>query len=225
MTTVVLERVNDRPRLVIDSAEELAARFFRDDPSSAAFAAFDKKALENAHPDRVTVDDIVAINSTFAARSPHSAWAPLLAEPGPLPWLSAIDPSWDLIETEPEAWEQARCAEHVARALFETVAKGRQLAVATKVLHLKRRRLFPVLDSLVVQQLGAPPAASPIDLVLLLRAQGRANLEQLREIRATLPVDRTLVRILDALLWVTHPGAGARSTLQDWQVRVEPRGG
>lgn len=39
--------------------------------------------------DRITRFDIVAINTTMRARSPHTASDTLLAAQGPLPWLTA----------------------------------------------------------------------------------------------------------------------------------------
>jgi hypothetical protein len=86
-------------------------------------------------------------------------------------------------------------------------------AVATKMLYLKRPALMPVLDSLVVAQLGGPSDESVAETVRMIehvRAEGRANLETLLSIRRLLAargLERTLVRILDALLWSTHPEA------------------
>jgi hypothetical protein len=49
------------------------------------------------------------------------------------------------------------------------------------------------------------------NLMLHLRPQGIRNLDALREIqshRARLNLARSLVRILDAILWLAHPAAG-----------------
>lgn len=95
------------------------------------------------------------------------------------------------------------------------------------MLHLKRWRLVPVCDSLVAQQLGASDSLPTIELVEHLRAQGRANLDALRAIETYLAarrIDRSLVRILDGLLWTSHeesPTHGLIDLIRDWS---EPRG-
>ena len=103
--------------------------------------------------------------------------------------------------------------------------------MATKVLHLKRPRLFPVLDSLVVDLIGGPAYVKrPAELLLHLRDQGRANLTSLTAIKAELasqeqPFERSLVRILDALLWSSQPTAGIAAMLGAWEHRVRRRSG
>ena len=82
-------------------------------------------------------------------------------------------------------------------------------AVATKLLHVKRPHLVPVLDSLVVRQLGWPPDTGPAATVRVIdhvRVEGQRNLAELTAIGKLLrdhQVDRPAVRILDALLWST----------------------
>jgi hypothetical protein len=92
------------------------------------------------------------------------------------------------------------------------------------MLHLKRPKLFPVLDQLVAQILGAPvsldasakvKAQAATNLVIHLRRQGRNNIQALHKIQAQLADDgfeRSLVRILDAALWLSHPAAGIGGT-------------
>ena len=105
------------------------------------------------------------------------------------------------------------------------VGDHRGLSVATKLLHLKRPALVPILDSLVVDQLGGrgKDGASLIEHV---RREGQQNLAALQRIQrelATLaggdgmPIDRTLVRILDVLLWATHPASALYPILGGWK--------
>jgi hypothetical protein len=94
------------------------------------------------------------------------------------------------------------------------------MAVATKLLHLKRPRLFPMLDRFVAELLGAglpdsggdgARAATAAALMHLIRREGRRNLKALRGLQAVLAKDGTdlsLVRIFDAVLWSAHPAAG-----------------
>ncbi len=215
---VEIHRIGRGPTLIVESADRLVALFLAND-ASAKPGGYDSRAGIGV-PDRIADDEITAINQTMRARSAHAAWDDLVAA-GRLPWLAAIDPEWDLILLESAAWRAAR--PHVAQALATTVAKGRGLSVATKVLHLKRPRIFPVLDSLVLQTLGVTDAVPPIDIVEHIRAEGRRNMDALRSIQSAVAPNRTLVRILDILLWTTHPAAGLAPILVGWQHVVRPR--
>jgi Family of unknown function (DUF6308) len=204
----------DGEELVLDGLG-LALGFFRGDlkPDS-----YDSLAGRGAS-DRIETEDIRTINRAANARSPHEAWAPILDRP--LPWLSAIEPGLDLIETGEARWRRLGAEELVRVALAETVAARRGLAVSTKLLHLKRPRLFPILDEFVAVMLGMNVTATAperkleiaMDLVLHLRREGRRNHEPLRSIQAALDersIRLSLVRILDAVLWFSHPAAGVQ---------------
>jgi hypothetical protein len=102
--------------------------------------------------------------------------------------------------------------------------------VITKVLHIKRPQLIPVLDSLVAEQIGARAGedlSTWVETVERVRAVGRANLDELRAIQEHLRSngisDRTLVRILDALLWTSSPGSYLYARLMGWERVVRPR--
>jgi hypothetical protein len=152
------------------------------------------------------------------ARTPHTRWQTLVD--APLPWLGAIPIELDLVDTPEDAWEEIRGPALIEAALLGVVGPGRGVSVTTKMLHLKRPRLFPILDELVLQLLGAgispdaPPEARArraAVVVLHLRREGLRNAEALRAISASLGesgFDRSLVRILDAVLWLSHPAAG-----------------
>jgi hypothetical protein len=222
MDAVVIDRMDRGPRLVIEDPAALALDFFSQDASSVGADAYDARAGRGAR-DRITTDDVRAINQTMRARSPHSAWEMLTTAAEPLVWLAAIDPEWDLIAMDDGEWAAAGGADLLAAAIEASVGPYRQLSVASKVLHLKRPRLFPVLDSLVVEQVGGMAyVKQPARLLLHLRAQGRNNLTALRSVQQELaahqpPYTRTLVRVLDALLWATHPTAGLASMLGRWE--------
>jgi hypothetical protein len=199
-------------------ASGLATHFFATDPSSIGVGAYDSLAGRTVH-DRIEARDITALNRTMRARTPIEAWRAILERP--LPSLVAIPGDLDLIATGDHDWQRLRGDELVSDALSEIVGPRRGVSVATKMLHLKRPLLFPVLDSLVAQMLGAAisdDAARSVkverstQLVLHLRREGRENLDGLRELQHRLEqtgVRRSLVRILDAVLWLSHPAAGA----------------
>lgn len=215
MITIEIRRITTGPALVIEDADRLVLEFIRRDPSSAP-GGYDDQAGRN-EPARITKADIVAINTTMRARSPHAVWDVLTGSRRRQSWLSDLDPAWDLVALEEELW-QRRARPAMASALAATIAPGRGLSVASKVLHLKRPRMFPVLDSLVLQQLGVTESIEPMKVVEHLRAEGRRNLVALRAVEAALaPHERSLVRIMDILLWTSHPAAGLAPALCGWQ--------
>ena len=208
----------DGGKLVLH-AEGLASHFFAVDPSSVGVGAYDSLAGRTS-PARIELHDVVALNTTMRARTPHGAWEPLLDRR--LEWLQAIPTDFDLIEASPSDWSRLGGDALVQTALMACIGRGRGVSVATKMLHLKRPRLFPVLDSFVAQMLGgtiaddAPVAvrgARATELTTHVRREGRRNLVVLSELQRRLEqekIGRSLVRILDAALWLSHPAAGSR---------------
>lgn len=202
-----IERL-DGELLVLDGLG-LALGFFGGGPVDDSFDAL----AGTGDPDRIELDDILVLNRTARARSPHSAWAPLLE--APTPWLAAIDPELDLLAADEDAWASVGGDTLVAAALRATIGPGRGLAVATKLLHLKRPRLFPMLDRFVAEMLGVVPTggdeqrvATAVALTGSIRSEGRRNLEALGAIQDRLAEAGTrcsLVRILDAVVWMSHP--------------------
>jgi hypothetical protein len=96
------------------------------------------------------------------------------------------------------------------------------MAVATKLLHYKRPRLFPVLDSFVAEMFGMnipdvgkahERVEAAVRLTSAIRSEGRRNVETLRSIRDLLAQEtsqRSLIRIFDAIVWFSHPAAGIK---------------
>jgi Family of unknown function (DUF6308) len=150
-------------------------------------------------------------------RSRHSAWDGLTRSKRDLPWLTAIPLAFDLFGGSDVAWKRVR--PFAAQGLAAMVAPYRGLSTGSKVLHLKRPRLFPVLDSFVVQQLGL--GSRPVIEVLdHLRGVGRANGDALGLIATNLKdggFSRSRVRILDSLLWMSHPATSLAPSLPDWE--------
>ena len=221
-SSIVIRRLDGGPSLIVQDASELAYAFFSRDPSSVGLKAYDQRA-GHGDPDRITIDDVRAINQTMRARSPHAAWEGLTSA-GPLPWLAALDPSWDLVELPGRQWERFQCTALLEAAFAAAIAPRRNLAVATKLLHLKQPALFPILDAFVVESIGGLRRA-PVTVLLHLRAEAQRNRPALQQVQATLQeahVTRTLIRILDALLWSSHPGAGIAG-LTDWERVIRPR--
>ena len=165
----------------------------------------------------------------MAARTAHEAWALIIAA-SDWAWLEAIDPAWDLFEMDVDAWNASRVPARLGAAFAATKRPGLHLAVITKVLHIKRPRMFPVLDSVVIAQVGAPISddiATWVNAMGHVRAVGRSNLAGLTQVRDYLEQqgirDRSLVRILDGLVWVSSPGAGLFAHLVGWERVIRPR--
>lgn len=158
-------------------------------------------------PTRIEAKDVNAINRTMRARSPQKAWTALRDRE--LPWLVDISPRWNLASFEDGAWNRD-AAPALDAALTELLQKGRGVSVSTKMLHLKRPRFVPVLDSLVVAQLGSPMPTTParavalIDHVRRIVHNNAAVLQQIIEYLGLHGVDRSQIRVLDALLWGSH---------------------
>ena len=218
VASVSIRRIGPGPAVVIEPAEELVAHFLRDDPSAQP-GGYDDLAGRGER-DRIALSEVIAINQTMRARSPHKVWTGIVDTDGPLPWLAALDPAWDLVTAPAALWESAIRAP-VTAALSAATAPGRAVSVGTKVLHLKRPAMFPVLDSRVLEMLGWTASVPMIRVVEHLRTEGLANHEALREVQAFIaPAERSLVRILDILLWSSHPAAGLAPTMRNWEHRL-----
>ena len=106
--------------------------------------------------------------------------------------------------------------QRILNAIAELVALDNiGIAGATKVLHMKRPYLVPILDSYVGNVLASPKPASKSELPVwselmldTLHDQLRANTEvilTLARVLADQGLLRSPVRILDALLWSAMP--------------------
>lgn len=213
---VVIERMDGGPTLVIENADAFSYAFFATDLSSIGVAGFDNLAGKGV-PNRITMDEVVGVNSSMRTRSRHSAWDSLVTSKEDLSWLVAIPLDFDLFDASDAAWKRVR--PFTAQGLAAMVAPYRGLSTGSKVLHLKRPSLFPVLDSFVVQQvgLGSRPVIEVLDH---LRAVGRANSDALGLIAANLKDAgflRSRVRILDSLIWMSHPATSLARSLPDWE--------
>jgi len=198
-----------RPDLWVSEPRSKVLRFFAQDASSVGAHSYDTYITSGASPpNRVTDADVTAINGSMRARSRRAAWAPLIKR-GELPELVVLPVELDLFQASEADWAQLGARERVS-ALFQSVmTKGIGITGATKLLHIKRPALIPVCDSYVLGFMGIPNIGA---------ASGLALMDNLREIRGDLlpPLlelqrfltehgySRTLVRVVDALLWTGY---------------------
>jgi Family of unknown function (DUF6308) len=229
--TVTIQRVDGGPTLVIEGAQWVAETFFRLDRSAVGPKSYDAR-VQSCPKDRFELADLRAVNGSMATRMPDKWWSELL-DGVPRSWLAALDPAWTLLDLSDAAWEEGHVTDRLRAALNEMVGDHRGLSVATKLLHLKRPALVPILDSLVVDQLGGRGVEGSA-LIEHVRAEGRRNLDALHGIQRELativgsddqPIRRSLVRILDVLLWATHPGSALYPILGGWRSEFRRTGG
>jgi hypothetical protein len=193
----------------------LALAFFASDTSDRIKGFHPLRGLGN--PNRITIEDVIVMNTTMRSRSKHSLWDPVLSDRQR--WLREISPELDLLESGEAEWQRVAGDALLAAAIRACIHPGIGLAGATKMLHLKRPRFFPILDQLVAEMIGVRlPDGPSVEqrlsiaqrLATALRREGRRNLEALQGIEARLArdsIERPLIRIFDAILWSAHPAA------------------
>ncbi len=96
------------------------------------------------------------------------------------------------------------------------------VAVATKLLYLKRPQLVPILDSYVIDQLG--DLRSLQEAIDHMRELCLANAPALHAIEACLPTNarRTPLRILESCIWAAHPRSPIKSNAGPWERVIRP---
>jgi hypothetical protein len=123
--------------------------------------------------------------------------------------LKALPVELDLFQSSEAQWAQLRVIERLSSLFHSVITKGIGITGATKVLHIKRPALIPVCDSYVLGFMGIPNigATSGVALIDDLREMRHDLLPPLLELQQFLAgrgYSRTLVRILDALLWTGY---------------------
>lgn len=143
MTEPALEihRLDGGASLHIPNGFDVAREFFTKDASSLGPRSYDAVA-GRTRVHAITVDDIDAMYRTMRMRSRRDAWDALIAEPGPLPWLRALDRGWELMDAPDDLWQQ-RLAPRMDTAFAAMIGPHRQVTGVSKVLHLKRPKLVP----------------------------------------------------------------------------------
>ena len=225
--TLRVER-EDGELLVLDGLA-LARAFFTGD-ISARPGGYDALAGQG-DSNLISVEDVNVMNRSMRARSDHARWVPVFESDQA--WLRAIPVDLDLIETDEAAWEAAGGDELLSAAIAACIRPYIALARSTKVLHLKRPLLVPLLDELVVQVMGVNLPGSPSreqriaiaqGVAAAIRREGRRNLDVLRRIQDELAaadhIRRPLVRIFDAILWFSHPATAVFDVRREITVRL-----
>ncbi|MFH1219049.1 MAG: DUF6308 family protein [Candidatus Eisenbacteria bacterium] len=173
--------------------------------------------------DTITRDTIIAANRIFARISGATGQRMMLSE-SIRERLRSIQ-NKDLGEIPDDEWTSRRGN---LRALLSDACSldGVRIAVATKVLHLKRPKLIPILDAFVVRFLVGIDTANvaqkerlidiacdAIDMIRADLATNRAAFSALQRSLSDLPILFENVRLYDILIWST----------EKWDVREDPR--
>lgn len=199
-----------RADVVVENPLETAVKFFTEDRSSTGSRSYDAYVMNGESPaQKITAQDVRAINTTMGARSPLTDWSRLIKR-GDLPQLKAVGRDLDLFQASDKQWVDEQVSVKLEKLFKIVIGRGIGIARATKMLHIKRPLLIPVCDSYVLKLMGIPDvgAESGVALVEHLRAIRSDLLPTLRSLQNRLRemgCDRTLVRILDSLLWSGYP--------------------
>ena len=172
--------------------------------------------------DNVSQDDITAANELYAMidRYDKTESSRLLSHDRNISNLLSSIPNADIFAFTDEEWLKLRG--NIRKLLSEFLSiKGIALAKATKILHLKRPNLFPVLDSFVIKFLLGTDVSGieksrqlDIGLKALDKAREiitsqKSEFEKLVEQTKDLPIALTPVRMFDILCW----------TAEKWDIR------
>lgn len=191
-----------------------------------AYAAYD--AAHVAPDDRITDADIQAANA-IGASIPPASWTVVLRLPA-LPELAAIPRDADILDADDAAW--AATGRPRLAALFDRLAALPHVETPrlTKVLHLKRPALVPVLEKSLLHALTGASSCEPaagLRALDLLRRVGRLHARPLDRALAVLRergfTALTRVRILEAAVSMEADGRyDALWEALGWSSRVEP---
>ena len=206
-------------RLLLDHADEVALKFFTEDISSRDpdCPSYDERATSEAKPSYDEADTTAIRRGMRLNRAPSELWV-WARNSAPVGLLADLPPDLDLIDAADDDFAQVREQLEAALSGFVAEQSGewRRLAVATKIIHLKRPSLVPILDGNVLRILGVnlrgdAPHAAQVELglkaIALIRREGRRNRDALAAIEAKLlerDLARSPARILDALLWTAY---------------------
>ncbi|HYC11221.1 MAG TPA: DUF6308 family protein [Nitrososphaerales archaeon] len=174
--------------------------------------------------DSITAEDLESANNLYAEIR-RADFQRIINNPE-IPLKLSVIKDLEIGNLTDEQWRNIRGDILSLVAVFVSV-RGVDLAKTTKVLHLKRPRLLPPLDSLVVKFLtGNDMEVNRFsedevirigrDCMEIVRAdlvQNRASFDELQERLVDLPIPLTMVRLHNILCW----------TQQKWVKEQNPR--
>ena len=178
----------------------------------------DKHSVDN----NISNEDIEAANNLFAmiGRYDKTESKQLLIQSSNISKILSAIPNTDLPGIPDTEWLELRAKIKKLFMLLLSI-RGIGLAKTTKILHLKRPKLIPVLDSFVIKFLldvdiseiektrQVAIGLNALDQVRNLIRTQRTAFEQLVKKTSNLPIPLTTVRLFDILCW----------TAEKWDIR------
>ncbi|MDG6221878.1 MAG: DUF6308 family protein [Candidatus Bathyarchaeota archaeon] len=172
----------------------------------------DKHSIDN----KISKEDIESANNLAAMIDRYDTHESkrLLGQSWNISKILSSIPNTDIFAIPDNEWVSLR--PKIKKLLDQLLAiRGIGLAKATKILHLKRPKLFPVLDSFVIKFLfdstdsNVDIGLMVLDSVRELIIKQRTEFEKLLKQTSDLPIYLTPVRLFDILCW----------TAEKWDIR------
>jgi hypothetical protein len=173
----------------------------------AGFAGLDFSCLGSNPPNELTADDLLAVSLLDIAWRPRAVRCLLGAGSEKVSdMLTAIGSGIDL-------WDATSADLAAVDPLWDALLEmpGVGAATASKLLARKRPRLCPASDKVVIRAVGLPGQTWETLRCLLADPGARAEIETLRPASAAAV---SLLRILDAALWIRHSPSRAAHHLR-----------
>jgi hypothetical protein len=173
----------------------------------ADFAGLDFSCLGSNPPDEVTADDLLAVSLLDIAWRPEAVRQLLDTDAEKVSGMLAA------VTSDTDLWEVSDADLAAVDPLWDALLgmPGVGTATASKLLARKRPRLCPVSDKVVIRAAGVPGQTWEALRCLLRDPGARAELEDLRPGSAA---GVSLLRILDAALWIRHSPSRAAHHLR-----------
>lgn len=206
------------PELVIDDAMAFARAAVKA-ADEAGIGDFDLRARYAV--DSVVDDaDIRVMNGRMATRADTPVWVARMREASP--WIDRIPITWSPVRIEPDSPQAREAVDLIANAIDRAGARWPYVAVVTKLLHLRRPHLVPIIDSYLLDQLGGGGGlTNTIERIHREAWRNREPLAVIADRLADHRLRRSELRILETCLWASHPRNPARLTA-DWTAVIRP---
>jgi hypothetical protein len=206
-------------RLILPDAAATALQFFTTDISSRdpRHPSYDDRSVSEINVSYDEADTTAIRRGMRLNRAPKDLWTWTRTR-APVELLQELPADADLVDARNDDFERLQDAYSAALKGFiaDKPGRWRRLAVATKIMHVKRPLFVPILDNNVLTALGLrladdAPQRVQIEVALegtrAIRQAGVQNRSELSAVeQALLDADlrRPPARILDALLWLTQ---------------------
>lgn len=188
---------------MLPPAEALLASYF--DPSGTfAGETFDGFGVND--PNRVNADDLLAVTMLDVSIRPRALRRMLGAE------ADSLTSAFTALPGDLDLWDADRGVLDAVDAVDEMLRTfdGVGPVIASKLLSRKRPRLVPVIDSVVLTELGQPSDAYKATRRAFAGwLRDDAMRARLAELAAPLPSGVSPIRVLDVVLWMRGSGSEA----------------